>query len=247
MQLPGKMRERRPTAEAPSIESRDLDTSSIVLRPFFRDGLDRKLDRPCGTGLDASFNCFPLDSIALSRFCQDSAKDFAPFACRSVANCSRSIPVLLKSLKTASQSPISRKCSSQLAMVAESQKSLFRHGVDSVRRNHAADIENIGGFGAFEFIPIEGGGWAKTDLHEFGHKLDGTFPIGNLFVDASGNVYGSSTDRPSISSSLRMEKASPAARRLPPATMRRVSSSEFRRSRRTARGDLTPLKKSDEE
>ena len=42
----------------------------------------------------------------------------------------------------------------------------------------------------FEFTPIEGGGWAKTDLHDFGHKLDGLYPTGNLFVDASGNVYG---------------------------------------------------------
>jgi uncharacterized repeat protein (TIGR03803 family) len=49
------------------------------------------------------------------------------------------------------------------------------------------------GYGVvFELTPVAGGGWMEKLLHSFKHsKLDGFTPsLGNLVMDAAGNIYG---------------------------------------------------------
>ena len=53
-----------------------------------------------------------------------------------------------------------------------------------------ASASAFGGGEIFKFSPLEGGGWERTLLHDFGHNLDGYAPNGNLIVDAAGNLYG---------------------------------------------------------
>jgi uncharacterized repeat protein (TIGR03803 family) len=43
---------------------------------------------------------------------------------------------------------------------------------------------------AFKLTPEAGGAWTETILHSFGGGKDGAFPSGNLFLDAHGNLYG---------------------------------------------------------
>jgi uncharacterized repeat protein (TIGR03803 family) len=42
----------------------------------------------------------------------------------------------------------------------------------------------------YELSPASGGGWTKTDLYSFTGKKDGGVPVGNLAIDAKGNLYG---------------------------------------------------------
>jgi uncharacterized repeat protein (TIGR03803 family) len=42
----------------------------------------------------------------------------------------------------------------------------------------------------FELSPTTGGEWAETVLHNFGQGSDGTLPQAGLFLDGSGNLYG---------------------------------------------------------
>jgi hypothetical protein len=42
----------------------------------------------------------------------------------------------------------------------------------------------------FELQPQAGGGWKETALHEFTGGSDGATPVGNLVLDANGDVYG---------------------------------------------------------
>jgi hypothetical protein len=46
---------------------------------------------------------------------------------------------------------------------------------------------------AFELIPKAGGGWREKVLHSFGEGEDGFQPYGGLIIDASGNLYGTTT------------------------------------------------------
>jgi uncharacterized repeat protein (TIGR03803 family) len=41
----------------------------------------------------------------------------------------------------------------------------------------------------FKLTP-SGGGWAETDLHDFTGGSDGYCPVGNVILDAQGNIYG---------------------------------------------------------
>jgi hypothetical protein len=54
---------------------------------------------------------------------------------------------------------------------------------------------NINCFGngcgfVYKLAPIAGGGWKKTNLYSFTGKDDGGVPVGNLAIDAKGNLYG---------------------------------------------------------
>jgi len=52
---------------------------------------------------------------------------------------------------------------------------------------------NCGGEGcgfAFQLSPTSGGGWKKTNIHNFTGGNDGGTPVGNLAIDAKGNLYG---------------------------------------------------------
>ncbi len=42
----------------------------------------------------------------------------------------------------------------------------------------------------FELVPKAAGGWSEIILHSFGNHADGGSPMGNLILDAAGNVYG---------------------------------------------------------
>jgi uncharacterized repeat protein (TIGR03803 family) len=42
----------------------------------------------------------------------------------------------------------------------------------------------------FELTPKAGGGWSEKVLHSFGNGTDGRNPYSNLFLDAAGNLYG---------------------------------------------------------
>jgi uncharacterized repeat protein (TIGR03803 family) len=43
----------------------------------------------------------------------------------------------------------------------------------------------------FELSPLSGGGWSETVIHDFmGWPSDGIQPMGGLFMDANGNLYG---------------------------------------------------------
>jgi uncharacterized repeat protein (TIGR03803 family) len=49
------------------------------------------------------------------------------------------------------------------------------------------------GYGnVFELTPSSGG-WTYRDLHDFTGGSDGQYPIGNLIMDADGNLYGATT------------------------------------------------------
>ncbi|MFZ0319106.1 MAG: choice-of-anchor tandem repeat GloVer-containing protein [Candidatus Sulfotelmatobacter sp.] len=53
------------------------------------------------------------------------------------------------------------------------------------------DYGSADGFGtAYELSPVVGGGWTLTLLHSYGNTGDGSFPQGNLVLDATGNLYG---------------------------------------------------------
>jgi uncharacterized repeat protein (TIGR03803 family) len=47
---------------------------------------------------------------------------------------------------------------------------------------------------AFKLAPLGGGVWTFTGLHVFGNNLDGASPEGEVVLDASGNVYGTTYD-----------------------------------------------------
>ena len=46
----------------------------------------------------------------------------------------------------------------------------------------------------FKLAPRSGGGWNYTEIHNFGSNGDGYLPYGNLMQDASGNIYGTTTE-----------------------------------------------------
>jgi uncharacterized repeat protein (TIGR03803 family) len=45
----------------------------------------------------------------------------------------------------------------------------------------------------FEMTPKEGGGWTEKTLHDFGTGVDGALPVAGLIFDASGNLYGTTS------------------------------------------------------
>jgi hypothetical protein len=48
-----------------------------------------------------------------------------------------------------------------------------------------------GGCGAlFELTPAAGGPWTYKVVHAFGSGTDGYHPSGDLILDSSGNLYG---------------------------------------------------------
>jgi len=48
-----------------------------------------------------------------------------------------------------------------------------------------------GGCGTvYKLHPLSGGGWKETILHDFGAPMDGSYPAGELAIDAAGNLYG---------------------------------------------------------
>lgn len=51
---------------------------------------------------------------------------------------------------------------------------------------------NTYGF-VFELSPTTGAGWTETLLHSFGNGADGQYPVGGLIFDASGNLYGTTS------------------------------------------------------
>jgi uncharacterized repeat protein (TIGR03803 family) len=56
---------------------------------------------------------------------------------------------------------------------------------------------NLGGGGGgalYELSPVAGGGWTETTLYSFGRAKGPSRPVGNLILDASGNVYGTTTE-----------------------------------------------------
>ena len=46
------------------------------------------------------------------------------------------------------------------------------------------------GYGEVFKLTPSNGGWIYTDLHDFTGGADGAYPTGSVFVDASGNLYG---------------------------------------------------------
>ena len=42
----------------------------------------------------------------------------------------------------------------------------------------------------YQLTPTQGGGWTKTNLHSFSGGTDGGDPVGNLAIDAKGDLYG---------------------------------------------------------
>jgi uncharacterized repeat protein (TIGR03803 family) len=55
----------------------------------------------------------------------------------------------------------------------------------------ASETSCGGGCGTlFELAPVSGGGWTYKVIHQFGHASDGYHPTGDLILDSSGNIYG---------------------------------------------------------
>lgn len=54
---------------------------------------------------------------------------------------------------------------------------------------------NVGAFGQGSVFKLtrNGGGWSFTDLHDFTGGADGANPIGNVTLDQSGNMYGTTS------------------------------------------------------
>ncbi len=46
----------------------------------------------------------------------------------------------------------------------------------------------------FELSPKTGGGWLETTVHNFEGFKDGAVPSGNLLLDASGNIFGATSE-----------------------------------------------------
>jgi uncharacterized repeat protein (TIGR03803 family) len=57
---------------------------------------------------------------------------------------------------------------------------------------HGGTSKNCGdGCGTvYKLHPLSGGGWKETILHDFGAPMDGSYPAGELAIDAAGNLYG---------------------------------------------------------
>ncbi len=49
------------------------------------------------------------------------------------------------------------------------------------------------GYGSVYMLSPSGGGWIETPLHEFSGGADGGSPYGGLLLDASGNLYGTTS------------------------------------------------------
>jgi uncharacterized repeat protein (TIGR03803 family) len=55
----------------------------------------------------------------------------------------------------------------------------------------ASETSCAGGCGVlFELMPATGGGWNYKVVHEFGKGTDGFHPTGDLILDSTGNLYG---------------------------------------------------------
>ncbi len=46
----------------------------------------------------------------------------------------------------------------------------------------------------FELTPTGGGGWTERVLYSFGNTPDGAIPVVGLIFDATGNLYGATTE-----------------------------------------------------
>jgi len=42
----------------------------------------------------------------------------------------------------------------------------------------------------YELTPSSSGNWTEIALHDFGSSGDGAYPVGNLAIDSSGNIFG---------------------------------------------------------
>ena len=58
-----------------------------------------------------------------------------------------------------------------------------------VLQNDGAD-----NYGSVFKLTMSNGNWSYTDLHDFTHGSDGDLPMGRVVIDASGNVYGTTSD-----------------------------------------------------
>ena len=53
--------------------------------------------------------------------------------------------------------------------------------------------ERVNSNGVVFKLSPEGSGWAYSELHDFGGGNDGLFPFGNVVLDASGNLFGTTS------------------------------------------------------
>jgi uncharacterized repeat protein (TIGR03803 family) len=49
------------------------------------------------------------------------------------------------------------------------------------------------GYGSVFKLTRSNGGWTYSDLHDFTGNSDGAWPVGSVVLDASGNIYGTSS------------------------------------------------------
>ncbi len=68
------------------------------------------------------------------------------------------------------------------------------YGTTGVGGVHPCPSNGGNGCGTvFELSPSQGGGWTETVLHNFGNGTDGYTPFSGLVLDASGNLYGTTS------------------------------------------------------
>lgn len=53
--------------------------------------------------------------------------------------------------------------------------------------------DGANGFGNVFKLTNTGSGWTYTSLHDFTGQSDGGYPISNVSIDGSGNLYGTAS------------------------------------------------------